>query len=401
MKKKILLSLAIILVVSLTLSLTSFGATTNKAVPFNDFTLVYNGQEQTFEKENPPVNLNGRTMLPLVYMFNLVNEDKSGTVDWDGTARMVTFSYNGKTVKLWIDNPTAEVNGQKVSVGDANPIIYNSRTYVPMSFVATNFDLSVGWDPIARTASVIEKAKLEEIATLFEKAEQEYSSSTKHSCDIETETNVVITADGETEELLSISKVKMEQDSSKKYSHVVGTNVTGKIISNLEIYDDGTYTYIIDGTDIMKEPSSLSVGQEMEFLSGNDNDANDPNTYALLTADNGNKVIVCSMYLTEETYQERVEDFLSGIIAGYDIPASAVEYKINAITQMDMLYEINKTTGNYESMYTSYGVDFDVNIAGEKMNVVMEVDMEITNIKSGATFNTTIPDSVKNKAKSI
>jgi hypothetical protein len=71
----------------------------------------------------------------------------------------VVIQLKDKAIKLWIDNPIAEVNGEKIAIDPNNsnvkPIIINSRTYVPIRFVSENLGCNVSWDNTTRKVTII------------------------------------------------------------------------------------------------------------------------------------------------------------------------------------------------------------------------------------------------------
>ena len=96
-----------------------------------------------------------RTVVPI----RAIVESLGGTIEWDGTERKVTIHFNGTTINLWIDNPRAKVNGTAKWIDDNNhdvkPIIVNSRTMLPLRFVAENLGCTVEWDASTRTITII------------------------------------------------------------------------------------------------------------------------------------------------------------------------------------------------------------------------------------------------------
>lgn len=117
-----------------------------------------NGIEQEIDlgRGTTPIIIPGwnRTIVPI----RAIVESIGGVIDWDGTTRLVTITLKGKTVKLWVDNPIAEVNGTKVQIDPDNqyvkPVIINSRTFVPVRFVAENLGCTVQWDDKTRTVTI-------------------------------------------------------------------------------------------------------------------------------------------------------------------------------------------------------------------------------------------------------
>ncbi|MDP2652211.1 MAG: stalk domain-containing protein [bacterium] len=95
---------------------------------------------------------NNRTMVPIRF----VAEALRAHVGWDGEARMVSVSYQGKLIILFIDSAEAFVDGVSVRL-DAPAMIDNSRTFVPLRFVAEALDQNVGWDSQTWTVDIVSK----------------------------------------------------------------------------------------------------------------------------------------------------------------------------------------------------------------------------------------------------
>lgn len=82
-------------------------------------------------------------------------------VDWNGDDKTVTITDEGNNVIIAIDSTEAQINGESVTL-DVSPKIINSRTYVPLRFVAEALNADVqyiskflGYGNI--TAVIIEK----------------------------------------------------------------------------------------------------------------------------------------------------------------------------------------------------------------------------------------------------
>lgn len=93
------------------------------------------------ELANPPVLVNGNTLVPVRSIF----ENLGATVEWDNDIRTVTGKTADKIIKLIIDNKTATVNGSAVELA-APATIINGSTYVPARFVAESLGAEVAWD---------------------------------------------------------------------------------------------------------------------------------------------------------------------------------------------------------------------------------------------------------------
>ncbi len=96
----------------------------------------------------------GRTVVPI----RAVVEALGGTIGWDGAEKKVTVEFNERKIELRINNPKAKVNGKTkwIDMNNHNvkPIIVNSRTMLPLRFVAESLGCSVGWDSNTRTITI-------------------------------------------------------------------------------------------------------------------------------------------------------------------------------------------------------------------------------------------------------
>ncbi len=113
-----------------------------------------NGETKTLD--SPPVIVPkwNRTVVPI----RAIVEALGGTIEWDPAERKVTINLSGTTIELWIGKPQAMVNGEMKWIDpnnhDVKPIIINSRTMLPLRFVAENLGCTVNWDPVTRTITI-------------------------------------------------------------------------------------------------------------------------------------------------------------------------------------------------------------------------------------------------------
>jgi len=98
------------------------------------------------ESDVPPVIIKERTLIPA----RAVLESMGATVNWDENARLVEITMGTSNVKLTIDSDTAFVNGASVNM-DVPAMIVDSRTLIPVRFVAESLSCGVGWDDVSRT----------------------------------------------------------------------------------------------------------------------------------------------------------------------------------------------------------------------------------------------------------
>jgi len=112
--------------------------------------------EQRYGKNIPVIIPEwGRTLLPI----RSVIESLGGSISWDGTDKKVTINISGTKIELWIDKNYAYVNGKKVQIDSSNsnvkPIIMNSRTMLPIRFVAESIGAYVGWYPADKGVLIV------------------------------------------------------------------------------------------------------------------------------------------------------------------------------------------------------------------------------------------------------
>ncbi len=89
----------------------------------------------------PPVMENDRTLVPMRFLF----EQLGDKVVWDDQTQTVTAFNNTKVITIGIDDYTAYVNGEPVTL-DVPPRLINDQTFVPLRFLSENLGYSVAWD---------------------------------------------------------------------------------------------------------------------------------------------------------------------------------------------------------------------------------------------------------------
>lgn len=90
--------------------------------------------------DTAPMLLNGRTFVPLVFVGTSLGAD----VRWDNATRQVTVKDGKTKIVLTIGSNVMVVDGKKVYM-DCAPFIHDSRTFVPIRWVAENLGAQVGW----------------------------------------------------------------------------------------------------------------------------------------------------------------------------------------------------------------------------------------------------------------
>jgi len=87
-----------------------------------------------------PVLKNARTLLPI----RAVVESMGGEIGWDENESRVDISAFGHKIQLWIGRNEIIANGKHVNI-DVAPETINSRTMLPIRFVAEYTGCLVGW----------------------------------------------------------------------------------------------------------------------------------------------------------------------------------------------------------------------------------------------------------------
>jgi len=109
--------------------------------------MVVNGVSQEIDpgKGTKPIIKNGRTLVPI----RAIIEALGGSIGWDGTEKKVTITLKDTAIELWIGKPQAKVNGVLKWIDESNhmvvPEIINSRTMLPLRFVAESLGAKVEW----------------------------------------------------------------------------------------------------------------------------------------------------------------------------------------------------------------------------------------------------------------
>ncbi len=110
----------------------------------------------------PAIKLDGRTLAPI----RAITEALGGKVDWDNDTKTATITHEGTVLTMTLDDPQVTVNGVTVTL-DTQPILYRSRTMVPVRFLAEALGTTVTWDGKRNTVKLTSKAATKGLATLI------------------------------------------------------------------------------------------------------------------------------------------------------------------------------------------------------------------------------------------
>ena len=123
--------------------------TTLSAANFASADIAVNLDGQPLATSTAPVQMNGRTLVPLRDIF----EALGATVNWNAAAQTILATRGNTQIGLAINNRTASVNGTPVTLDQAATLI-NGRTFVPLRFVAEATGAKVDWNGAMQTVSI-------------------------------------------------------------------------------------------------------------------------------------------------------------------------------------------------------------------------------------------------------
>lgn len=131
------------------------GSQTIVTLQINNPKMKVNGTEKAIDEQGTkPIIKNNRTLVPI----RAIIESLGGTIAWDATAKKVTLVLGSTTMQLWIGSSTAKVNGKDIPIDKDDPKvvpeIINSRTMIPLRFVAENLGCDVLWESNTQTVTI-------------------------------------------------------------------------------------------------------------------------------------------------------------------------------------------------------------------------------------------------------
>ncbi|MCI3923932.1 clostripain-related cysteine peptidase [Paenibacillus sp. TRM 82003] len=106
------------------------------------------GELQDYDQ--PPVIINGYTMLPLRAIFTALGAE----IDWDAATSTVSAKKGDTEVVLQIGNKNAKIDGGSVTLQQSAQLV-NGNTMVPVRFVSEALGAEVAWDADTRTVAIV------------------------------------------------------------------------------------------------------------------------------------------------------------------------------------------------------------------------------------------------------
>jgi len=97
----------------------------------------------------PPVNQNGRVLVPLRSIF----EELGADVRWDEQTQTITAQLGVTELTLHVGKDEAEINGERITL-DVPPQIKNGMTLGPLRFISEALGAEVKWNNLIQLASI-------------------------------------------------------------------------------------------------------------------------------------------------------------------------------------------------------------------------------------------------------
>jgi len=185
-----------------------------------DTYIQVNGEK--IETDVPPLIFQNRSVVPARTVF----EKLGANVTWDAARSQVGINMRNINIILNIDDPIAIVNGRKYTM-EIPPKIINSRTMIPVRFVAETLGMKVEW---------IEKERIITIDNVVNQELRDISIFEIKYIAEDTELRVIISADSEIEEYQS-----MELDNSPRLVLDISNAVLNAKQDSLLLPDSNIY----------------------------------------------------------------------------------------------------------------------------------------------------------------
>jgi len=364
-------------------------------VPTENYNLIFNGERVVFDAEAPPVISNGSTLLPLRFLFDLLDQDGIGQLDWSPAYQQVSITFGETTATLWIGEYDAVINDVNFPVTGAAPILFNDLTYVPLRFLAETFDMTVGWDAPSRTASAISNEKLDRITYLIENNKPDDVEDFRMSVNMISTISMTQTYDGEEETLSLKSEVTTRIDLSEMFSHahVIATNEGESMV--IDRFDDGEWLYLSADDMVFKVPSLLAQVEDIEALMMEfDAFASlelSREFYRTLRLEEVGAAYVVSgqVFISNDIFIELIDAIggLEGILG--DIRDMTID-----IRSLNLRVSINRVTGLLVSTEIQFVVDISTEFLGEIISVNVQMNVNASNFNFDPIFETVVPQEI-------
>ncbi len=377
MKKKILLSICSIILVSLFAS-TSFAANNIKESPKTK--IIIDGKSNKYTKT--PINYNGRTMLPFREVsVNLGVPNDDNHIIWNGKDRSIVLKKDGINVSLKIGSKKATINSVEQTL-DVEPILHNGSTYIPARFVSQAFGKKVVWNQASNSVLIREESEFNKVKSILEKSNAASNSANNMKCTYSMDMDM--TAAGQKSNVKISCDMEIDIKNSISYTKIV-MNMLGMSIPT-EQYTAGNKVYTQDllsgGWNYIEIDSELYKNQITQQASLELSEK----MYAGLTVDTSSKndiVLKGNVYMDSLTNQ--LNQTLTGSGIEYDTPYMEITLDKDTYlpkkVKMDMKMTINQT------------------VEGKTEKVTADIKLDMTYTDFNGDFEVKVPDEVIRNAK--
>ena len=150
--RKTFLFLVVVTLMIFTFALAAHAASTTATASTAQFVIgqsSYTVAGTVYNMDAAPYIQDGRTLVPVSYLATALGAQTT----WDGTTQTVTVTEGSTTIELVIGSTTMTVNGTAQTM-DVAPVITNSRTFLPASYVADALGATVSWDATTQTVTI-------------------------------------------------------------------------------------------------------------------------------------------------------------------------------------------------------------------------------------------------------
>ncbi len=184
------------------------------------------------ELDVAPQTIEDRMMVPL----RVLGEALGAAVDFDASANKVTYSLDGRTLLLWLNQRNASLNGIAKAM-DVPPTLVSDRTMIPLRFVSEALGASVDFDAATSTATISYTPQSQPVA--------QPSTPTSSIPETPLVDSVADMIDYST--FYGKWKVWMSGNFSAPDSYGYSTYMPGGNVGFLNLYQDGTFVWEISG----------------------------------------------------------------------------------------------------------------------------------------------------------
>ena len=243
--------------------------------------------------------MENRTMVPFRAVFEELGADM---IQWDKETKTITGVKGDTTIILSIGNNVCFVNGEPQTV-EVPPVILNSSTLVPLSFISEKLGYHVGWHASSKTVKIMSEEyylsvgskEMDELKNVSSDTNQPPKPTPKPTPNPKPQ-------DGPTEQTGQFSKelkgaFAMQNLSKAKFVAKLQNNGAFEIM-NLASKKPVLGTYQVKGNQITFTSDILNGTFSIEKINGN-------RTYYMLKSSKGSALAITS--ISQEQYSSALK----------------------------------------------------------------------------------------------